>query len=69
MLTAVNGRHGLEALAEEQLDPVFLDYMTPGMDGAAMLRAMMADPMLTMGEIASRLGVGRRLPAPRLAHP
>ena len=46
VLTAINGRHGLEVLAQEQADLVFLDYMMPVMDGAAMLRAMVEDPVL-----------------------
>ena len=46
VLTAINGRHGLEMLAQERPDLMFLDYMMPVMDGAAMLRAMAADPML-----------------------
>ena len=46
VLTAINGRHGLEVLAQERPDLVFVDYMMPVMDGAAMLRAMAADPTL-----------------------
>jgi CheY-like chemotaxis protein len=46
VLTAINGRHGLEVLAKEGAALVFLDYMMPVMDGAAMLRAMAADPAL-----------------------
>jgi CheY-like chemotaxis protein len=46
VLTAINGRHGLEMLAQERPDLMFLDYMMPVMDGAAMLRAMAADPKL-----------------------
>lgn len=46
VLTAMNGRHGLELLAREQPDLMFLDYMMPVMDGAATLRAMAADPAL-----------------------
>lgn len=46
VLTAMNGRHGLELLAREQPDLMFLDYMMPVMDGAAMLRAMATDPAL-----------------------
>ena len=46
VLTAVNGRHGLERLAEEPADLVFLDFMMPIMNGAAMLGAMADDPGL-----------------------
>jgi len=46
VLTAINGRHGLELLAQKQPDLMFHDYMMPVMDGAAMLRAMAADPAL-----------------------
>jgi CheY-like chemotaxis protein len=46
VLTAVNGKHGLEMLAQEHVDLIFLDFMMPVMDGAAMLRAMAADPGL-----------------------
>jgi CheY-like chemotaxis protein len=44
VLTAANGRQGLELLAKEQLDMVFLDYMMPIMDGAAVLRRIIDDP-------------------------
>ena len=44
VLTAANGRQGLELLAKEHLDMVFLDYMMPIMDGAAVLRRIIADP-------------------------
>jgi CheY-like chemotaxis protein len=46
VLTAVNGRHGLELLTRERPDLVFLDYMMPVMDGGAMLRSMAEDPFL-----------------------
>lgn len=46
VLTATNGRHGLEVLAEERADLVFLDYMMPVMNGAAMLSELAADPAL-----------------------
>lgn len=46
VLTAVNGQHGPEVLAQDRADLVFLDYMMPVMNGAAMLEAMMADPAL-----------------------
>lgn len=46
VVTAVNGRQGLEVLARERPDVVFLDYMMPVMDGAAMLRGMAEDPSL-----------------------
>ncbi len=46
VLTATNGKQGLEMLAAERPDLVFTDYMMPVMDGAAMLGAMAADPTL-----------------------
>jgi CheY-like chemotaxis protein len=46
VLIASNGRHGLEVLAKERPDVVFLDYMMPVMDGANMLRRMTADQKL-----------------------
>ena len=45
VLTAANGRQGLETLAKEQLDLVFLDYMMPVMDGSSMLRAVIDNPV------------------------
>ena len=46
VLTAMNGKQGLAALARERPDLVFCDYMMPVMDGAAMLGAMAAEPAL-----------------------
>jgi CheY-like chemotaxis protein len=46
VFTAVNGRHGLELLAQERADLIFLDYMMPIMNGAAMLSVMAEDPDL-----------------------
>ena len=46
VLTATDGKRGLEVLAEERANLVFLDYMMPVMDGAAVLRGMKADPAL-----------------------
>ena len=46
VLTATNGKHGLEVLAEERADLVFLDYMMPVMDGAGVLSGMKANPTL-----------------------
>jgi len=41
VLTAINGRHGLERLAEGLCpDLVISDYMMPVLDGAGLLRAM-----------------------------
>ena len=41
VLTAANGRQGLERLAEgPRPDLVISDYMMPGLDGAGLLRAM-----------------------------
>ena len=46
VLTAINGKHGLEMLAHEPADLIFLDYMMPVMNGAAMLAAVLAHPTL-----------------------
>lgn len=43
VLIATNGKRGLEVLAEERADLVFLDYMMPVLDGAGVLLAMTAD--------------------------
>jgi CheY-like chemotaxis protein len=44
VLTAANGRGGLERLAENELDLVISDFMMPLMDGAQMAHAMRANP-------------------------
>jgi CheY-like chemotaxis protein len=46
VLTASNGRQGLERMTVEKPDLVFTDYMMPVMDGAAMLSAMAANAEL-----------------------
>lgn len=46
VVTAANGRHALERLAEVAADLVLLDMMMPVMNGPAMLKAMAADPAL-----------------------
>lgn len=46
VLTAMNGKHGLEMLKRERPDLVFLDYMMPVMDGAALLDVIAADASL-----------------------
>jgi len=45
VLTAINGKHGLEVLAQEHVNLVFLDFMMPVMGAAVMLHIMMADPL------------------------
>ena len=44
VLTAANGRRGLERLEEHKPDLVISDFMMPLMDGAAMVAAMRAEP-------------------------
>ena len=46
VLTATNGRQGLERLAEARADVVLLDMMMPVMNGPAMFRAMESNPAL-----------------------
>ena len=46
VVTAANGRQGLERLAEARADLVLLDMMMPIMSGPAMLAAMAAQPEL-----------------------
>ncbi len=40
VLTAMNGRHALERIAEARPDLVISDLMMPVMDGAALLKAI-----------------------------
>jgi CheY-like chemotaxis protein len=40
VLSAANGRHGLERLAEGTIDLAIIDFMMPLMDGAALGRAI-----------------------------
>lgn len=44
VLSAANGRHGLQCLAENQVDLVITDFMMPLLDGTGMGLAMKADP-------------------------
>ena len=44
VLTARNGKQGLESLATERPDVVLLDFMMPILGGVEMLAAMMAEP-------------------------
>ena len=44
VMTAVNGRQGLELLKKRRPDLVLLDFMMPIMDGPALLKAMKEDP-------------------------
>lgn len=46
VVLAINGRQGLQMIAKEQPDLVFLDFMMPVLNGAGMLKAMMEDPAM-----------------------
>jgi DNA-binding response OmpR family regulator len=46
VLSASNGKQGLDVMAEHPPDLVLLDYMMPLLDGAGVLKAMRADPKL-----------------------
>ena len=45
VVTAINGRQGLERLRKTPPDLVLLDFMMPIMDGRAMLKELRADPI------------------------
>jgi CheY-like chemotaxis protein len=44
VLSAANGRHGLEKLSEGAVDLAVIDFMMPLLDGAAMGREMQTHP-------------------------
>jgi CheY-like chemotaxis protein len=44
VVTAINGKQGLERLTEKPPQLVLLDFMMPVLDGPGMLRAMKNDP-------------------------
>ena len=46
VLVAMNGREGLDLLAQEQPQLLLCDHMMPVMGGSTMLEAMAADPTL-----------------------
>lgn len=46
VLTAINGKQGLQRIAEERPDAILLDFMMPILNGAQMLRVLQADPAL-----------------------
>ena len=46
VLTATNGRQALERVVEERPDLVLTDFMMPVLDGAALIKALAADPAL-----------------------
>jgi len=58
VISAADGREGLERLAESRADLVMLDFMMPRMDGPAMAEAMRADPALRDIPIVMMSAVG-----------
>lgn len=44
VMTAVNGKQGLERLAQSVPDVVFVDFMMPVLDGPGLIQAMRAEP-------------------------
>ncbi len=61
VLSAANGRHGLEKLAEGPVDLAIIDFMMPLLDGTAMARAMKENtafreiPIIMMSAVAEPL--------------
>ena len=43
---AINGRQGLQCIARDRPDLVFLDYMMPVLDGAEVMKSMAATPAM-----------------------
>jgi CheY-like chemotaxis protein len=58
VLSAANGRHGLEKLAQGQVDLAVIDFMMPLLDGAGLGRAMKTDPVLQKIPIIMMSAVG-----------
>lgn len=74
VVTAANGREGLQRLAELRPDLVLLDWMMPQVDGRQMLAAMRAHPELARIPVlvmsAGRLSLEERARIPHfLAKP
>jgi CheY-like chemotaxis protein len=44
---AINGRQGLDLMAQAKPELIFLDFMMPVLDGAGVLQAMAAEPALS----------------------
>jgi CheY-like chemotaxis protein len=61
VLSAANGRHGLEKLAQGQVDLAVIDFMMPLLDGAAMGRAMKEAPAWRNIPIIMMSAVGESL--------
>jgi CheY-like chemotaxis protein len=61
VLTAANGRHGLERLTEGAVDLAVIDFMMPLVDGAAMCRAMKESPAFKDIPIIMMSAVGETL--------
>jgi CheY-like chemotaxis protein len=61
VLSAANGRHGLEKLAEGTVDLAVIDFMMPLMDGVGMGRTMKEDPALRNIPIIMMSAVGESL--------
>jgi CheY-like chemotaxis protein len=61
VLSAANGRHGLEKLTEGPVDLAVIDFMMPLMDGAALGRAMKEDAALPNIPIIMMSAVGESL--------
>ena len=58
VLSAANGRHGLEKLAEGPVDLAVIDFMMPLLDGVGMARAMKEDAALAKIPIIMMSAVG-----------
>jgi CheY-like chemotaxis protein len=59
--TSVNGRQGLDKMAEIKADIVLIDYMMPVMNGGEMLQALRAQPSYAALPIVLMSGVAEAL--------
>jgi CheY-like chemotaxis protein len=61
VFTAVNGKQGLERVADSAPEIVLIDYMMPVMNGAEMLQALRAQPRYAQLPVVLMSGVAEAI--------